>query len=405
MNRPPSHHRYLNLGIRITLLVLLPLVVAWGCDGGGGEGEAVAPAPTPEVWRLSQEPILEIGVLEGEEAYQLFRVGGAVRLGDGRIVVANTGTRQMRVFGADGRFTQSFGGEGEGPGEFQWPSRIRKLGGDTLMVWDSEIQRITLMNGEGSVLGVAPLRVSSTNLFPGDEWVTGRDWVDSPLAPEDREVVRRAVEALPPVDSVGTLRFVKVTDEGWIWVSPIRPPADTAITWAVYDLAGRQAATVETPPRFQPFEVGPDYVLGRHQDSMDVNYVRLYELEKPKGGPSPADFHPSVAFHPGGTGTAQAGGRTGPGEEVMSEMRATLRILATHEEIHYADHGSYTPELDALGITPRRDMPEGVDVSIPFAGTEGWMVTLTHRDSGAMCVMSYGYFTPMGWSPGAVICP
>ena len=53
-------------------------------------------------WRLSDEPLVDIGVLEGESVYQLHQVRGALRLSDGRIVVANAGTEELRYFDASG---------------------------------------------------------------------------------------------------------------------------------------------------------------------------------------------------------------------------------------------------------------------------------------------------------------
>src|SRR5690606_16795253 len=70
-------------------------------------------------WHLSPEPLVEIGVLDGAPEDQLFRVVGARRLGDGRIVVANSGTHELRFYDAQGRHLRSVGREGEGPGEFR----------------------------------------------------------------------------------------------------------------------------------------------------------------------------------------------------------------------------------------------------------------------------------------------
>ena len=47
-------------------------------------------------WRLSSSPIVTIGVVEGDAAYELFRTVGAVRLSDGRIVLASSGTHELR---------------------------------------------------------------------------------------------------------------------------------------------------------------------------------------------------------------------------------------------------------------------------------------------------------------------
>jgi len=36
------------------------------------------------------------------------------------------------------------------------------------------------------------------------------------------------------------------------------------------------------PPRFQPLDIGPDYILGLWRDADDVEQVRLYGLVKPE---------------------------------------------------------------------------------------------------------------------------
>src|SRR5687768_1740535 len=55
------------------------------------------------VWDARGEPVVDIG--GGEDPEQdLDLVRGAVRLSDGRIVVANTGSGELRVFDRAGRF-------------------------------------------------------------------------------------------------------------------------------------------------------------------------------------------------------------------------------------------------------------------------------------------------------------
>ena len=50
---------------------------------------------------MSPEPVIDIGRGNTEED-QLYRVGGAVRLTDGRIAIANTGTGEIRFYSSDG---------------------------------------------------------------------------------------------------------------------------------------------------------------------------------------------------------------------------------------------------------------------------------------------------------------
>lgn len=51
-------------------------------------------------------------------------------------------------------------------------------------------------------------------------------------------------------------------------------------SWRVFDREGRWLGTVTMPARFNPMDIGPDYVLGLWRDSDDVEHVRMYRLSK-----------------------------------------------------------------------------------------------------------------------------
>lgn len=97
-------------------------------------------------WEIDPTPTLTIGGLDAPETEQLFRVSGGRRLADGRIVVANGGSAEIRVYGADGALVVAHGRKGEGPGEFQEPKLAGVLGGDTLVVYDSRLRRVSLVH-------------------------------------------------------------------------------------------------------------------------------------------------------------------------------------------------------------------------------------------------------------------
>jgi len=79
--------------------------------------------------------------------------------------------------------------------------------------------------------------------------------------------------------------------------------------------------------------------------------------------------------------------------------------LARSQEIHYSDNYTYTADLESLFSDPRTRIPEGFTVTLLFAGQEGWMGTVAETDSGKYCALAYGFYIPMGWAPGTVICP
>ncbi len=112
--------------------------------------EDAAPSTTAtDVWSFSAEPLVQIGLVEGDSAYQLFRVTGARRLSDGRIVVANAGTQQLRFFDDEGRFIRSSGGQGDGPGEFRTITDLFRFGGDSLLAYDRRNRRISVFGPTG----------------------------------------------------------------------------------------------------------------------------------------------------------------------------------------------------------------------------------------------------------------
>ena len=76
-------------------------------------------------WRVGTEPLVSIGTPEAVPDFQFHKVEDATRLADGRIAVANGGSMELLVFDATGQYLASWGGQGEGPGEFAGLNRVR----------------------------------------------------------------------------------------------------------------------------------------------------------------------------------------------------------------------------------------------------------------------------------------
>lgn len=108
-----------------------------------GEGEG---------WSVSERPRLEIGVFEGEEAYQLADVRGVTRLSDGRIAVLNGGDVELRFYDPAGRFVRTGAGPGQGPGEIDRPTGLLRLDGDTLVVPQRADWEASWFTGQGTFL-------------------------------------------------------------------------------------------------------------------------------------------------------------------------------------------------------------------------------------------------------------
>ena len=103
-------------------------------------------------WQLSEQPLLSIGGMAAPEPTQLYRVRGAARLSDGRIVVADAGSYEVRVFAADGRPLARFGREGEGPREFKDPFLAGRTAGDSLVVFDAALRRASILTADSGFI-------------------------------------------------------------------------------------------------------------------------------------------------------------------------------------------------------------------------------------------------------------
>jgi hypothetical protein len=139
-----------------------------------------------EDWVVRPEPTASIGVASGEPKYELSGVAGAVRLSNGRIALVDRGSAEIRIYDENGVFRQSHGGAGEGPGEFLSPVLAGRLGGDTLVVVDLNLRRISLFHAGSGFLSSAQvteeigLSVYPRGMFADGTIVVGGGYFWSP---------------------------------------------------------------------------------------------------------------------------------------------------------------------------------------------------------------------------------
>jgi hypothetical protein len=106
-------------------------------------------------WRVSDRPDVIIGRVSGAREYLLDQVMAVERLSDGRWVLADMGSSQVRYYDARGRHLQSVGRRGEGPGEFRQIMRMSRLAGDTLVVDDAHV-RLQILDESGRLVAATP---------------------------------------------------------------------------------------------------------------------------------------------------------------------------------------------------------------------------------------------------------
>ncbi|UCC73471.1 MAG: hypothetical protein JSV86_02605 [Gemmatimonadota bacterium] len=349
-------------------------------------------------WRLSDAPLLDIGVLEGDPDYQLYRVTGALRLGDGRLVVANAGANELRFYDSTGTYLSTSGARGGGPGEFEGLTWLSASASDSLLAYDWRNRRISVFDAGGkfirgftlralshappshsygAALGDGSLLIAAQAFFAAGQVTTGvyRDTVfhllfdkegvladtigrhpgaemyiaavgehldvlqlpfgcsphttpfldgfyfgrgdsyqigyfaatgkleriirrpqaSAPVRPADIEsyterqlagvtdenerlIIESVFEGMPFPETMPAYHDLLADAEGNLWVEEYRRPGDDQPRWTVFDPNGVMLGIVATPPDFQVYQIGYDFVLGRWTDDLDVEHVRLYEL-------------------------------------------------------------------------------------------------------------------------------
>ena len=142
---------------------VLPLTALNGCRDAGGSAPAVTvrdsagiqiventtPVTTaPAQWTVSDSAVLSIGSAE-EDSASLGRVAGAVRLTDGRLVIGDGQSGQLRFYGSDGTRLVTAGRKGKGPGEFGDIAGLWRGGADSIMAFDFTTRRLSVFDSSG----------------------------------------------------------------------------------------------------------------------------------------------------------------------------------------------------------------------------------------------------------------
>ncbi|MDH3732923.1 MAG: 6-bladed beta-propeller [Gemmatimonadota bacterium] len=214
-------------------------------------------------WRVSATPEVSIGVLDGAPAEQLFRVSDAAILADGRVLVGNSGTSELRIFDQTGRHVASMGGDGEGPGEFRMMAELDVTAGDSIFVWDQRVRRVSVFSASGGFERSFQLSPPAEAAFPAfrSRFEDGSLLVQVPTLVGDEDLVDEAVRRNAgvymryaadgsPLDTIGTFMgsrsMLKFHEDGGS-LSVLRVPFDAVsrVTTAAAGVLEGDGATFE----------------------------------------------------------------------------------------------------------------------------------------------------------------
>ena len=109
-------------------------------------------AGTATFWRLSEEPILEIGGTPDGPDGSPHRFIDAVRLADGRIAAAATGVAEIMLFDPEGRRLGSLGRYGLQWGQFQQIANLFALADGSVAGFDTRSLRFEVFDSAGHLI-------------------------------------------------------------------------------------------------------------------------------------------------------------------------------------------------------------------------------------------------------------
>src|SRR5690348_8498090 len=93
-----------------------------------------ATAKAPATWTVDATPMLRIES-DGDPHTEFSHIVGAMRLSDGRIMVADEATSELRLFSPTGTWVKNVGRRGRGPAEYEGISYLYRSA-DTVIVHD-----------------------------------------------------------------------------------------------------------------------------------------------------------------------------------------------------------------------------------------------------------------------------
>ena len=152
----------------LTAWTVIALVVTTACDRRGraemdsagmvaGEApafdapvvtESLKHADTLPLWTLGPAPLTRLQGSESDDNYDLYNAPDIVRLSNGVLVLAPQGG-PVRLYGPNGKHLRTVGRKGQGPGEFGQIVQIGRIRGDTIVTFDNELGRISVLSPQG----------------------------------------------------------------------------------------------------------------------------------------------------------------------------------------------------------------------------------------------------------------
>ncbi|HEV8599791.1 MAG TPA: hypothetical protein VGQ69_10560 [Gemmatimonadales bacterium] len=329
------------------------------------------------IWRVASSPWLSIGTSEADPGHELSDVSGA-RLLAGVVVIANSGSLELRAFDSTGKYLGATGRSGQGPGDFANRIYIFPAPGDSLYVFDEGNLRWSLHSARGDYARVLS---GGAAALPRPTWLYRRTIVESNTPGPVPAWALGVLRMLPELPSSAPVRWARFDDLGFLWLAE----SPGAKLWTIFADSTTRVASVSLPTGFSLMQAGSDFVLGIERDSMEQEIVRAYALDRQRR--AQAAVGPEA--------------RPAPRDSALEQrMLSDVPRVLMAQELFYSQHASYTSQPDSL----RAPLESGAELVLLYGNKRHWAGILFDRKTKTTCGVSVGSPAPPGWIDGLPFC-
>ncbi|MFC1661398.1 hypothetical protein ACFL3S_08125, partial [Gemmatimonadota bacterium] len=106
------------------------------------------------------------------------------------------------------------------------------------------------------------------------------EWLGHYEGPDMRRFWEGWLRDVPFPEVMPTFENLFLDRTGHLWVEHYAPFWEESPTWIILSPEGEWLGDMDTPPGLRITEVGADYVLGVWEDELDVEYIRMYALDR-----------------------------------------------------------------------------------------------------------------------------
>lgn len=169
----------------------------------------------------------------------------------------------------------------QGDGRALWGKNSHlAVHGDGVYLGSADSLEYQIRSPDGRLRRV--VRVPGYDLTLSDGEIQAERNAFMPDPSEAGPIIREIMNEQPDRSHRPAYADMVVDADGNVWLEEYlgRHEQGEPVEWQVFDPEGRWLGSVTLPPRFHVFRIGPDWILGKRPDQLDVEHIQLLRLSR-----------------------------------------------------------------------------------------------------------------------------